>query len=280
MSGESITDRQLRVNFAEHREADNVANTCSKSLRTSNGPEAVSEAIRNNLKLIYERVASACMRVGRDPSEVTLLPVSKTKPAIDIREAYAAGLTRFGENKVQEAQSKAEEIADLPLQWCIIGNLQTNKAKYVARFAAEVHSLDRLKLAQELDKRLEKEGRQIDVLVQVNTSNEPQKYGLDPEEVPIFAKELPHFHNLRVKGLMTLALLSEEEPRVRHCFAIQRRLQERLRQEGPDGLSWDVLSMGMSRDFEIAIEEGSTEVRVGQALFGARPLPDSHYWPT
>lgn len=236
--------------------------------------------LQSNLNVIYERIAAACERACRDPADVTLLPVTKTKPASVIRDAFNAGLKRFGENKVQEAQTKAKETSDLPLQWCIIGHLQTNKAKYVARFASELHSLDRLKLAQELDKRLQSEGRVMDVLVQVNTSNEPQKYGLLPDEVPAFVKELPAFHSLRVKGLMTLALFSSDETQVRPCFARLKHLRERLRQDSPASLSWNVLSMGMSGDFEIAIEEGATEVRVGQAIFGARPLPDSHYWPT
>jgi len=211
---------------------------------------------------------------------VELLPVSKTVPAGRLRFAYEAGMRKLGENKVQEAREKSEELADLEgLRWAVIGHLQTNKAKYVARFAHEFHALDRLKAAQELDRRLQKEGRSLDVFVQVNSSGEESKFGLAPEDVSAFVNDLPQFSALRVRGLMTLALFSSEIERVRRCFVLMRELRDRLRQEAPDGLSFDELSMGMSGDFEVAIEEGATIVRVGQAIFGARALPDSHYWP-
>jgi len=240
----------------------------------------MSESIEKNLKTIYQRIQEACQRVGRDPNEVTLLPVTKTKRASQVRQAFMAGLDRFGENKVQEAQQKAQETEDLPICWCLIGHLQTNKVKYITQFAKEVHSLDRLKLARELDKRLQKQGRGMEVLVQVNTCGEPQKYGLQPNEVPQFLRELAAFSSLRVKGLMTLAVFSRDETLVRPCFTKLRNLRDRLRQEAPAEINLDVLSMGMSGDFEIAIEEGATEVRVGQAIFGSRSLPDSHYWPS
>ena len=149
----------------------------------------------------------------------------------------------------------------------------------VARFAAEFQALDSLRVAEALDKRLQAEGRSLDVFVQVNTSGEPSKFGLSPEDVPAFVQALPGFSALRVRGLMTLALFSSEAERVRQCFILLRSLRDRLRQEAPAGLSFDELSMGMSGDYEIAIEEGATVVRVGQAIFGARALPDSHYWP-
>lgn len=244
-------------------------------------PTATSQGeLERNLEAIRDRIAGACRRVGRDPSEVELLPVSKTVPAERLRLVYAAGARKLGENKVQEAREKAEELSDLAdLRWAVIGNLQTNKAKYVARFAHEFHALDRLKVAEELDRRLQKEGRGLDVYVQVNSSAEASKYGLAPDDVLAFVKELPAFTSLRVRGLMTLALFSDDMHRVRRCFVIMRELQARLQQDAPDGLSFDQLSMGMSGDFEVAIEEGSTVVRVGQSIFGARPLPDSHYWP-
>lgn len=189
-------------------------------------------------------------------------------------------MRKLGENKVQEAREKAEELADLDdLRWAVIGHLQTNKAKYVARFAHEFHALDRVKVAQELDRRLEQEGRSLDVFVQVNSSGEESKFGLAPDEVPRFVKELPNYPALRVRGLMTLALFSSDIERVRRCFILMRELRERLRQEAPDAMSFDELSMGMSGDFEVAIEEGATIVRVGQTIFGARAQPDSHYWP-
>ena len=233
-----------------------------------------------NLASVKARIAAACERVGRDPGEVELLPVSKTVPPEHLRLAYQAGMRKLGENKVQEAREKSSELADLEdLQWAVIGHLQSNKAKYVARFASEFHALDRLKVAQELDRRLQREGRGLDVYVQVNSSGEQSKFGLAPEDVLGLVRELPNYGALRVRGLMTLALFSSDLERVRRCFVIMRELRERLRQDAPDGLSFDGLSMGMSGDFEVAIEEGATVVRVGQSIFGTRPLPDSHYWP-
>ena len=231
-------------------------------------PQATTvDDFRHNLAAVHARIEAACQRVGRDPATVRLLPVSKTKGEEAIRAAYAAGCRFLGENKVQEAYGKWQAMQDLTdLKWSVIGHLQTNKAKVV-------------RVAEALDKRLQAEGRSLDVFVQVNTSGEPSKFGLSPEDVPAFVQALPGFSALRVRGLMTLALFSSEAERVRQCFILLRSLRDRLRQEAPAGLSFDELSMGMSGDYEIAIEEGATVVRVGQAIFGARALPDSHYWP-
>ncbi len=244
-------------------------------------PQAGSvEEFRHNLAAVHARIAAACQRVGRDPAGVRLLPVSKTKPEATLRLAYAAGCRMLGENKPQEAYQKWEAMADLAdLRWSVIGHLQTNKAKLVARFASEFQALDSLRVAEALDRRLQAEGRGLDVFVQVNTSGEASKFGLAPDQVAAFLRELPAFSALRVRGLMTLALFSAQAERVRECFVRLRGLRERLRQDAPDGIGLDELSMGMSGDFEIAIEEGASVVRVGQAIFGARPLPDSHYWP-
>lgn len=236
---------------------------------------------QRNLTSVKKRIAAACKRVGRDPSSVRLLPVSKTIDETHIRLSYAAGCRLLGENKVQEAYRKWEAMADLTdLRWSIIGHLQTNKAKLVARFAAEFQALDNLRVAEALDRRLQVEGRSLDVFVQVNTSGETSKYGLHPNDVQVFLSKLPAFSSLRVRGLMTLALLSSDAKRVRQCFRLLRNLHEQLRLEAPVGMELGELSMGMSGDFEIAIEEGSTVVRIGQAIFGARTLPDSHFWPT
>ncbi|WP_066128907.1 YggS family pyridoxal phosphate-dependent enzyme [Bordetella ansorpii] len=249
--------------------------------QTHSWPTAHSvEDFRRNLAAVRRRIADACTRAGRDPSDVRLLPVSKTVPEERIRLAYAAGCRELGENKVQEAQRKAEAMVDLAdLRWSVIGHLQTNKAKVVARFASEFQALDSLRVAQALDRRLQAEGRALDVFVQVNTSGEASKFGLPPSEVAGFVRALPGFSTLRVRGLMTLALLSADPARVRPCFVLLRELRDRLRQEAPAGIGMDELSMGMSGDFELAIEEGATVVRVGQAIFGARATPDSHYWP-
>ena len=245
-------------------------------------PQAESvEDFRHNLAAVHARIAAACQRVGRDPAGVRLLPVSKTKPDASLRMAYAAGCRVLGENKPQEAYRKWEAMQDLTdLQWSVIGHLQTNKAKLVARFASEFQALDSLRVAEALERRLQAEGRGLDVFVQVNTSGEASKYGLPPDEVAAFLRELPAFPALRVRGLMTLALFSAEAERVRECFVLLRGLRDRLRQEAPDGIGLDELSMGMSGDYEIAIEEGASVVRVGQAIFGARATPDAYYWPS
>lgn len=253
----------------------------STSLPHLSAPETtILETIRGNLAAVRGRIAEACARAGRNPESVRLLPVSKTVDEARLRLAYVAGCRQLGENKVQEAFGKWQAMRDLEdLRWSVIGHLQTNKAKQVAQFAAEFQALDSLRVAEALERRLQAEGRALDVFVQVNTSGEASKYGLSPDEVGTFMRELPAFSALRVRGLMTLALFSSDLPRVRECFVRLRTLRDRLRQEIPGGDQLSELSMGMSGDFEIAIEEGATVVRVGQAIFGARNLPDSHYWP-
>jgi len=230
---------------------------------------------------IRARIAAACARAGRDPAQVALLPVSKTFGEPAILEALELGLRRFGENKVQELRGKAESpgLAGRGIDWVMIGHLQTNKARDVARLAAEVQSLDRLELAQALDRRLQQEGRAIDVLVQVKTSDEPSKYGAPPDELPALLRGLARMDTLRVRGLMTLAVHTDDPARVRACFRLLRTLRDRARDEHAGGLDLGRLSMGMSGDFEIAVEEGSTEVRIGTAIFGARAYGDSYYWP-
>ena len=244
-------------------------------------PRAATVAdFEHNLAAVRGRIAAACRAVGRDPAEVRLLPVSKTVDEAHIRMAYAAGCRWLGENKVQEAYVKSQVMADLAdLRWSVIGHLQTNKAKIVARFASEFQALDSLRVAEALDRQLQSLGRALDVLVQVNSSGEASKYGLPPDEVPAFVRELPAFSALRVRGLMTLAALSDDALRVRGCFALMRGLQQRLREDSPDGVEMRELSMGMSGDYALAVEEGATIVRVGQAIFGARATPDSEYWP-
>ena len=258
-----------------------LSDTSTRHDQHGRWPQAESvDDFRHNLAVVQSRIAAACQRVGRDPATVRLLPVSKTKPEASLRLAHAAGCRMLGENKVQEAWGKWEALQDLSdLRWSVIGHLQTNKAKLVARFATEFQALDSLRVAEALERRLQAEGRCLDVFVQVNTSGEASKYGLAPDEVAAFVRALPAFSALRVRGLMTLALFSAEAEQVRQCFVRLRGLREQLRQQAPSGVSLDELSMGMSGDYEIAIEEGATVVRVGQAIFGARATPDSHYWP-
>ena len=235
-----------------------------------------TDYLADNLAQVRRRVDEACRAAGRDPAEVTILPVSKTFDVDVVRAAVALGLHRFGENKVQEIRDKSAPLADCGIDWVMIGHLQTNKAKDVARLANEVQSLDRLELAEALDRRLQHEGRAIDVLVQVKTSPEPSKYGLPPEQLPGFLNALHACDSLRVRGLMTLAIHSTGVDEVRACFRLLRELRDQAVLQDPD---IERLSMGMSGDFPLAIAEGATEVRIGTAIFGQRPYPDSYYWP-
>jgi len=219
------------------------------------------------LAAVRAGIADACAAAGRDPAEVTLLPVSKTFDADVVREAVGLGLRRFGENKVQEIQAKSAALEAEHLDWVVIGHLQTNKAKAVAALASEVQSLDRLDLAVALDKALQAAGKGIDVLVQLKTSREDTKFGLAPEALPGFLDQLRAFASLRVRGLMTLAEASDDETVVRGCFRTLYQGRNTLREAGFDA---GRLSMGMSGDFALAIAEGSTEVRIGSAIFGAR----------
>lgn len=238
----------------------------------SRNPQAESvAALRQRLAQVQARVDAAARQAGRDPAEVSVLPVSKTVPAAVLRDAVAAGATRLGENRVQEARAKAAELADLPVTWSLIGHLQGNKVRDAVACAAELQSLDSLRLAQALDRRLQAVGRGLDVYVQVNTSGEASKSGLPPTELAGFLQELRACASLRVVGLMTIAVNSDDAAQVRSCFRLLRELRDSARQAGTVGAG--LLSMGMSGDLELAVAEGSTCVRVGQAVFGSRPAP-------
>ncbi len=256
-----------------------MSDTPQRSDGTGYPTATTVEDFVRNLEGVRARIDAAAQRAGRDPSQVRLLPVSKTVPEERLRLAVAAGCRQLGENKVQEAKRKHANLADLEVAWSVIGHLQTNKARDVAAFAAEFQALDSLRVAEALDRRLQAAGRSLDVYVQVNTSAEESKFGLAPEQVPAFLTELPRFSSLRVRGLMTLAIFSSDAERVRQCFRVLRTLRDRVRDDAPDLVGPGELSMGMSGDYEIAVEEGATCVRVGQAIFGARAKPDSFYWP-
>ncbi|AZN30592.1 YggS family pyridoxal phosphate-dependent enzyme [Flaviflexus salsibiostraticola] len=238
------------------------------------------EEFRRNLDDVQRRIDAAAMRAGRDPQSIRLQPVSKTVSEERIRNAIAAGCTRLGENKVQEAKWKHAALLDTGVEWSIIGHLQRNKAKDVVAFASEFHALDSLRLAEALDRRLQAAGRSLDVYVQVNTSGEESKYGIDPDDLPELLMSLRGLDSLNVRGLMTLAIFTDDQEAVRRCFQILRRLRDEMRDLDPELVGLGELSMGMSGDFETAIEEGADVVRVGQSIFGARPTPDSDYWPT
>lgn len=223
--------------------------------------------LAENLAQVRRRVDEACRQAGREPEAVSVLPVSKTFGPELVRAATALGLKRFGENRVQEIREKSGPLGDCAIEWVVIGHLQTNKARDVAQLASEVQSLDRLELAEALDRRLQHEGRAIDVLVQVKTSSEPSKHGLAPDELPAFLAQLRNYASLRVRGLMTLAVHSNDAAQVSACFRHLRDLRDRAIENGHP---LQRLSMGMSGDFGLAIAEGATEVRIGTAIFGNR----------
>ncbi|CAN5216466.1 YggS family pyridoxal phosphate-dependent enzyme [soil metagenome] len=234
--------------------------------------------LRDNLAAVEDRIASACARAGRPRSAVRLLPVSKTVPVEVVRLAVGIGMTTLGENKVQEAKGKADVLAGLGVSWSVIGHLQTNKAKAMVSFASEFQALDSLRLAVLRHESRVVTGRSLDFFVQVNTAAEDSKYGIAPDEAEAFVGEFGRFPSLKPKGLMTLAILKGGPEEVRACFRRLRAVRERLQKTHPDcGITR--LSMGMTGDFEIAIEEGADVVRVGQAIFGKRPTVDGHFWP-
>jgi len=226
--------------------------------------------IRENIERVRERMARAAARAGRRPEDVKLVAVSKTFPPERIRQAYEAGLRDFGENRIQEAQAKRPALADLDCTWHLVGHLQTNKAKPARELFRWLHSLDSARLADKLDQSAGV-GARLAVLIEVNLGGEASKSGAAEQEVAALAERVRPLPNLELKGLMTIPPFFEDPEKVRPFFRRLRELSERLRAAGFTELA--ELSMGMSHDFEVAIEEGATIVRVGTALFGERPHP-------
>ncbi len=225
--------------------------------------------IQDNLQAINDRIAAACARAGRDPAAVRLVAVSKTKPAAMIDEAAAAGQRLFGESYAQEFAAKADEVR-LPVEWHFIGGLQTNKVKYLRSKVALIHSVDRLSLAREIDRQWAKLGRSVDVLLQVNLGGEETKSGTEAADLEELARQVARLPNLRIRGLMTLPPWFDDAEEVRPFFRQLRQLAEGLEKLAIPGVEMRELSMGMSHDFEVAVEEGATLVRVGTAIFGER----------
>ncbi len=236
------------------------------------------ETILANLGHIHRRIERACRQAGRSSQNVRLLLATKTVPAEKIQIALEAGETLIGENKAQEAQGKFETLREAGAEWHFIGHLQTNKVKDVLKFATLVQSVDRMELVEKLDQRLQFEGRSLDILVQVNTSYEESKFGIAPEKALAFVREVARYDTLRIKGLMTIGLLSSEGDQVRKGFRLLSSLREQIALKGIPGVEMRELSMGMSADLEMAVAEGATMVRVGTAIFGPRRYPDSYYW--
>ncbi|MEA4916927.1 YggS family pyridoxal phosphate-dependent enzyme [Proteiniphilum sp.] len=234
--------------------------------------------IRTNLSIIHQRMEAACRKANRDVDDVRLLLATKTVPSERIAFALECGETLIGENKVQELKEKNEALLPYNYESHFIGHLQTNKIKDVLRYVTCIESVDRLDVARKLDQRLQYEGRSIDILVQVNTSSEESKFGIDPADAIPFIREIAKYETLAIKGLMTIGLFSAEEEKVRGCFRLLSNIRQQVVEEGIPNVEMRELSMGMSGDLEIAIEEGATIVRVGTAIFGRRIYPDSYYW--
>jgi len=229
-------------------------------------------SIAENLRHIQDRIISATKRSGRNPDSVRLVAVSKTQSADAVRAALEAGQQIFGENYVQEFLEKAQQLPE-SVEWHFIGSLQSNKVKYLAGLTRLIHSVDRLSLAQELDRQWEKVDKVCDILLQVNISREATKSGTTSEDLLQLAREVSLLPHVRIKGLMTIPPFFDEPERVRPYFRELKRLSDLLAAEKIPGITMEELSMGMSGDFEVAVEEGATLVRVGSAIFGERYYP-------
>ncbi|MDG9886469.1 YggS family pyridoxal phosphate-dependent enzyme [Pseudomonas sp. GD04058] len=220
--------------------------------------------LADNLSTLAARIQAAATAAGRDPADIQLLAVSKTKPASAVREAFAAGARDIGENYLQEALGKQAELADLPLTWHFIGPIQSNKTRAIAEHFDWVHSVDRLKIAQRLSEQRPDHLAPLNLCLQVNVSGEASKSGCTPEELPALAQAVAALPRLRLRGLMAIPEPTDDRAAQDAAFARVRELQDSL------GLGLDTLSMGMSHDLESAIAQGATWVRIGTALFGAR----------
>ncbi|ASE61716.1 YggS family pyridoxal phosphate-dependent enzyme [Chryseobacterium indologenes] len=239
----------------------------------------MKEDLLHNLEVIQNRIREACVKCGRNPQEVQLLLATKTVSPDRIRIALENGQTLIAENKVQELKEKYEALKDTDHENHFIGHLQTNKIKDILKYKVTcIQSLDRLDLAEKLHQKLLAENKTIKVLIQVNTSNEESKFGIEPNQAVDFIREVSKFSTLQVQGLMTIGLFSAEKEQVRQCFIILKNLQQEIIRENIPNIEMKELSMGMSGDLETAIEEGSTMVRIGTAVFGTRNYPDNYYW--
>jgi pyridoxal phosphate enzyme (YggS family) len=226
--------------------------------------------IAENVARIRERIRKACERSGRNAEDVRLVAVSKTFEASLIGEAVEAGLQDIGENLVQELRQKREALNNPGIRWHFVGHLQSNKVKYIADFIHLIHSLDHWSVAEEIDKRGAKLGRVIEALVEVNTSGEKTKFGLHPDATLGFVKSISELRNLKLKGLMTIGPFLPNPEDSRPAFRILRELRHEIEQERIENVEMRELSMGMTNDFEVAIEEGATIIRLGTAIFGPR----------
>lgn len=226
--------------------------------------------IAKNVAEIKARIAEAACRAGRSPEEITVVAVTKTRTVAEIREAVAAGLTHLGENRVQELCTKVASLPDLGVTWHLVGSLQTNKLRAALGHADLIHSLDRWSLAEQWARRVQAGDPPVPALVQVNVAGEDTKHGLAPNDVLPFLQRVVGLGSLQIKGLMTIAPLADDPEAVRPVFRRLRRLAAEAAEQNLPGVSMEILSMGMTGDYETAIAEGATHVRIGTAIFGQR----------
>lgn len=229
--------------------------------------------IKENLAKVRENIRKACEKAGRNPEEVTLIAVSKTKPVSMLEEAYQAGSREFGENKVQEIMDKYPQLPS-DVRWHMIGHLQRNKVKYVIDKACLIHSVDSLRLAEEISSQAEKKKVETDILVEVNIAQEESKFGTSREEAVRLVEEIARLPHIHIRGLMTIAPFVENPEDNRQYFRQIRELSVDIMQKNIDNVNMSVLSMGMTGDYMVAIEEGATMVRVGTGIFGERNKGD------
>lgn len=225
--------------------------------------------LKENLSNVQTNIINACKKANRNPDDVTLIAVSKTKPLSDIEELVTCGVNEFGENKVQELCDKYEHIST-PVNWHLIGHLQTNKVKYVIDKACLIHSVDSVHLAKEIEKEAAKKNVVINILIQVNIAKEDTKFGIDESDIYDFIEEIKDYSHIKVKGLMTIAPFVENPEENRQHFRKMHQLLLDIKSKNIDNIDMYILSMGMTNDYEVAIEEGSTMVRVGTGIFGER----------
>lgn len=225
--------------------------------------------IRENIAHVERIIDEECMKAGRDRKEVTLIAVSKTKPVEMLQEAYESGCRDFGENKVQELVDKYE-VMPKDIRWHMIGHLQRNKVKYLIDKVYLIHSVDSLRLAEEISKEAVKKNVDVNILVEVNVAGEETKFGTDCEQAKILVREIAQLPNVHIKGLMTIAPYVEDSEKNRIFFEQLKKLSVDIRSENVDNVSMEVLSMGMTGDYAVAVSEGATYVRVGTGIFGER----------
>ena len=223
---------------------------------------------------IQKRVAAACLRSGREPGEVTLIAVSKTKPVEDLKEAYEAGARDFGENKVQDLLDRIETMPS-DINWHMIGHLQSNKVKYIIGKTALIHSVDSLHLAKVIEQESAKRECSTRILMEINIAGEESKFGVSPEEAVHLAMEIDKFPHIQLCGLMTVAPFTQDPEENRKYFCKMRKLLIDIVSKTPHNSNMGVLSMGMTGDYEVAIEEGATCIRVGTGIFGSRTYPET-----